>query len=180
MYSYSFPDRSRNAFTIIEVLCALILSAALMVAMLGVVAGMGRRADVLTEESKQPAALFEELLQADIANSQRISLSANQLVLTGYLSRNRQSGKLIGKPADVTYELLETKNNRILQRREHLLGQLSNVPDGRNLALANFGRFEVKLAGDATHRESYAGPTPRQFAILVTTSNQQHTFTFVK
>ena len=100
-------------FTTLEVLCATTLSALLMVAVMGLVAGLSRHERILRE--KAPLADWQRRLarqlELDIARSWQLDLLPDGFQLTGPLG-----GRATWKEARVSYRLVDSPVGKLVVR----------------------------------------------------------------
>lgn len=105
-------------FSTLEVLCATALSAMLMVAVMGLVAGLSKHERVLRNKSPQAdwQRRLSKQLESDVARSWQLALLPDGFQLTGPLGRDAATGTPTWKNACVTYRLVDSPVGRLLVR----------------------------------------------------------------
>lgn len=168
----------RRAFTTLEVLCATALSAMLMVAVMGLVAGLSRHERILRDKSPQAdwQRRLTRQLKADLGRAWNLALLPDGFQLTGPLGRDLTTGAPTWKNARVTYRILESPLGTILVRE--LASDLERST-ASHLEIACFGAVAIELCA-ATDMPAWqpaltqrlettlaAGPLPKQLRVLV-------------
>jgi hypothetical protein len=131
---------AKPGFTTLEVLCATTLSAMLMVAVMGLVAGLSRHERILREKSPQAdwQRRFAKQIEADLERTWQLTPLPDGFALTGPLGREPGSGRANWKTARVTYRLRDSSAGLLLVR------ELARDP-GRSTA----SQMEIVCAGVA-------------------------------
>ncbi len=113
-------QNERRAFTLVEVLAATAIASLLMVALLGIVAGISRKEKLLTSRD-EPAwhAQVKYLLKRDLGSATGYSCAPNSLTLHTCTHRLTASEPWI--PVEVVYEVVEVAGKSALVRSERLL-----------------------------------------------------------
>ena len=110
---------SRPGFTTIEVLAATLLASALMVAVLGVIAGIGKK-EKLLEQSSIPPVWHEHLrrqLEYDLRATDQFRRKSDRLILVGHGGNSGATGQPDWFPAEIHYYSMGTKESTMLVRQ---------------------------------------------------------------
>jgi prepilin-type N-terminal cleavage/methylation domain-containing protein len=114
----------RSAFSLIEMLVAMVLAAVLMSAVLAMVAGASRDRRLLTKMNNdtRPQGIIN-LLEWDLSNAQTLSQGSDGqiLILTGHNAINPSDLEPNGRLVKVTYLVSKTNNVTTLWRQQEYL-----------------------------------------------------------
>ncbi|HSW49058.1 MAG TPA: hypothetical protein VLH09_02735 [Bryobacteraceae bacterium] len=111
--------KTNPAFTLIEVLAATALAGLLMLAILSVIASLGRSSAALPDQAApaRTAALLE-LLRWDLVHARRIHTQKDEFILEGFGALDRQGRSPEHRPVRVTYRLQAAGQRQWLIRRQ--------------------------------------------------------------
>lgn len=112
--------RGSKAFTLVELLAATLLSALLMVAMLLVVAGLGRDRREMTRRAAADVPMeLTEVLRWDLLAARTIQVREGAVILSGYGSLDAKTlAAASHRPVQVIYEVRQLGDRRWLIRRQ--------------------------------------------------------------
>ncbi|WP_197455677.1 type II secretion system protein [Stieleria neptunia] len=119
-----------DAFTLIEMIVALVLAALMMVGLLGIVASVSTQSTQLHREQFDyvAAGLLADRLRNDLINARGIAAGADTLILSGYVSPQQV-------PGTVRYERAMIGSRRLLIR---------HIGRQRDVCWVDFGAFEFE------------------------------------
>lgn len=118
------PDRRAVAFTLIEVLAAVALSAVLLMVLVTVAVSVKkgeRRLAAHAAEGERHAALFD-LVRHDLVHARTITIEKNLLIIDGYGALDGETLAPLHRPAIVTYALAEVGGGVGLLRSQETIG----------------------------------------------------------
>lgn len=135
--------RRSSGFTLVELLAATVLSAVLVVAMLLIVAGIGRdRREIARRAAADVPAELIEVLRWDLLSARAIEFRENGVLLSGYGSLDRQTlSPLSHRPAEVVYQVEELAGRPWLVRRQQEPGK----PKTASAELVCVGVKEIRI-----------------------------------
>lgn len=180
----SIHNFARGGFTMLEVLCATALSAMLMVAVMGLVAGLSRHERILRDKSPQRdwQRKLARQLNADFERAWSLAPLSDGFQLTGPLGRDRATGMPTWKTARASYRVLESPMGPVLVRE---LATDINRSSSSHTEVACVGAVAMELCAAAetpTWQPGYSqrfqtkfqpGPVPNQIRVLVYGSGGQ-------
>lgn len=146
-----------RAFTLMELLLALVLSAVLMMGVLAVVTNLGSPG--LSASSTNAAAdgagttvppeidAWVELLRGDLAHASHVSARPDRIALTGYGALDTASCERTHRAVAVLYALEDIDGRRWLVRRQAALDVLTNRNRQRDLVCTGIERFSLVREG---------------------------------
>lgn len=161
------PD-AQKGFTAVELLIATVLSAMLVVSVMGLLATMKAQCDQLVQRSHaQPwQALFAEQLRRDLANARYVVVAQNRMVLSGYLGTQGDALFNTLRAAEVTYRVALVDDVSCLLRDEHPLAVSSNNLTSRQLVATSISGLRMTLPDASNADGEYSGPVPESCRIL--------------
>ncbi len=142
--------RHRTAFTLVEMLAALMIAAMLLVGTLMVVRSlaqhMPRKLSDQREITPDSGVLqrLSDLLRRDLQHAQGMRFNRGQLRLIGYGAIDAASQMPSFRPARVVYAIEDIGGVAWLTRRQSDLDVLSNLNTRRTLVCAGLGGFELR------------------------------------
>lgn len=160
--------RPRGAFTLVELLAASTLTALVMVAVLGIIGGLSARQRELAQYDSNAAwkSRFRQQLQWDLANARAIQILPNAFVLTGFASRDLNSGMATHKATKIVYWCKAVAGHDCLVRTETSLEDPA-ADDQEEYVCDQVANLVVHLpAADATELDARVGqPVPESLSI---------------
>lgn len=150
--------RRRSGFTLIELVASAILSALMMVALIGIVwsAMQESRQLRLDKSIAYPGSLVSDLLRSDLQNARGMRLDRNGVQLHGFLSRDRATSRPLMREGAVRYEAANVTGRRTLVRRTFSGGEADVEP-----LWIGFGELRIEsLATPVAGDEVNAPPLP--------------------
>lgn len=138
----------RGGFTLIEALVSTALMALLLVAVMQIVATIGRdRRSVAA--SARPADDIITLLRWDLANAHSARFGPDRLTLTGHGALSRRTLAASHGPVRITYELLPIAGRKWLVRRQAGAAEPSAEPAWSELIASDVAAFALEPARGA-------------------------------
>lgn len=148
---------SNRGFTLVELVAATALSAILTLAVLKVVASVGRDARVSINAPADGSEDLAALIRWDVVNARGFSSTENRLELEGYgtLASLEDDRSTFGSRGTVTYELAPLGGRTWLIRRETRLrpSGMGTIPS-TELVYADLVKFEVRRSTVARSDET--------------------------
>jgi len=150
--------RRHGAFTLLEMLAAVVLSGVLMVGVLSVVRDLGAGGSPIRAQLASHAAAgadeidhWVDLLREDLDHADEIDASKpNELILTGHSALGAADCEQTHRPARVQYKLQDISGWPWLIRRQTALDVLTNSNVQRDLICHGVKRFELVPAAGTT------------------------------
>jgi hypothetical protein len=167
------------AFTAVELLCALTLSTALLVSVLGVTTLMMNRVRLADVANTEPEWLgrLEASLRWEFLNSTNLRLDGRSLSLVGYASRGK-AGEATRLPVEIRYETVLLDDRTWLVRFEKELDELSNSPGKWELVAAGIDSFAMIIPAEKEPARLYSGPVPKLFEFTFTVDRSPYTLRY--
>ncbi len=144
----------RSAFTFLELLLAMTLTALLMVGVLAVISRvMGPSSELSVHEDANSSAVpgdsgWVRLLRRDLEHARAVTANADgDLVMAGYLALDATNHGLTHRPAVVTYHVEPVAGRHWLVRRQALLDVLSTDNVRRDLVCHGVRRLQLVRNG---------------------------------
>lgn len=141
---HRFPLSIRQAFTSVEVLAATALAAGLMVAVLGVLAGIAKK-ERLLEKSAHTPVWHDHLarqLQADLRAARSFRHTPEGLILSGHGGTDGPAEDPTWLPTDVHFYQVETRGQSLLVRQAVATYRVATGPPPQ-LMVYGGGRLEL-------------------------------------
>lgn len=140
-------------FTLVELMAALVLSALLTTAVIGVLKGMVQQRKLLPESHWADGwkLQLKETLHADFAHARRMHSDSQRVILLGYGSRDAANGAVTHRPVEVTYEIEAVAGRAWLTRTEQFVG--SQAAPVRELVAHGIARLRVTRMEDEDEPE---------------------------
>lgn len=128
MQMHRFSRFKLNGFSIIELLCAILLASLLMAALSGVLISLSKQRQLLI--SRQPSESWHqnltEQLRWDFMSASEISATPEKVRLIGISGRDFATGRPLQRPAEITYRIMRRSNIDCLVRQETHIDELTN------------------------------------------------------
>jgi hypothetical protein len=151
----------RLAFTSVEVLAATTLASALMVAVLGILAGVAKKERIL--EASVPSPSWHDhltrQLERDLRHARTLKRQPGRLILVGQSGAVNASGQCTWLPVEIHYYGVKVKTKTLLFRQEYPADGLSS-PTAPELMVQGASRLEVGPCTLATAIDTSIGATP--------------------
>lgn len=179
----SEPRRRRGAFTLVELLAASALAAALMIASMQVIRAIGR--PPASANRAAPLAAhgdLRELIRLDLANAYSVRPSHGAVDIAGYVYLDDATRAPTHRPAMASYSIRAVGGRRCLIRTQTPLGERSGRETRSDVVAWDVGAFDVeavprpqstaradalaKLLGPAAAMPPRPPPIPAYFANL--------------
>jgi prepilin-type N-terminal cleavage/methylation domain-containing protein len=146
-----------RAFTLVEMLAAIVLSGLLMVGVLSVVRNLGAAGSPVAAQLAPHAVAgaddidrWVELLREDLDHADEVDASVpNELTLTGHGALGEANCEQTHRPARVQYKLQDIGGRPWLIRRQAALDVLTNDNVQRDLVCHGVKRFELVCSAGA-------------------------------
>lgn len=147
---------NNRAFTLLEMLLALVLSTLLMVAVLAVLADLGGEGSVLdssanTIDPAKPEQVWQawaDLLTEDLRHSRATALAENSIEFLGQRSLGGPGFAVEHRPVLIRHAIRDIGEHRWVVREEFQLDDQTNQNRRSDLVCRDVGRFELIRHGD--------------------------------
>lgn len=158
----SHPSR-HYGFSVIELLAALVLATMLMIVVMGFLSVISQRRKALLENA--PSRMWQQVLtrqiHTDLANARRYEFQPDRLRLMGFCAVDPRSSQLTGRPAEVSYDLVQVNSQTWLFRTETLLDSDTNDNQRRELVCRNVTRMKLERMGGTNEKKRFSGAIPQ-------------------
>lgn len=171
--------KSRAGFTSVEALAATALASAMMIAVLGILAGIAKKEKLLAELSNSPA-WHEHLrrqLEADLRLTRKFRQEAGRVVLVGEGGTTGTAGQRTWLPAEVHYYAVQVRDQSMLLRQE--LPSLSSAGPAEVMVLGASGMAILPDVTSATTGTGGTlepvpdGPLPARLRVVVLAAGEE-------
>jgi len=163
----------RDAYTAVELLAALALASALMVAVLGTIRSMaaGRKALIESAPAMPWRDQLVRRLHRDLDNSRQFECSAKRLRLVGYAGEDFAGGQPTFRPTEVIYRVIRVKGQPWLLRREVHLDSLSNKNSRTEYVCRGVSALQLENGGGTRPGKKGLRPLPDELHLLLQGKN---------
>ncbi len=160
---------NNRGFTLLELLCALVLTSTLLVAVMGLTGVMARRAETLKAMSGKPdwKARIEQQIRWEFTNSRRFWQTPRELRLQGYPSRDRATDQQNQRPVEIRYALETIDEVTWLTRTETALDLVTNQKPIHELICPHISRLEMALPDEIPVRAEHSGAVPNSCLLSI-------------
>jgi prepilin-type N-terminal cleavage/methylation domain-containing protein len=123
---------TRTAFTLVELLVAIVLGSILMGTLMGVLRRSFSEITVATRDdpSLTRNVLLLEQLRRDFSNARRLQIGIDRFELEGFIHRDPDTLIATQRPARVTYQIRRDRNQSLLVRSQIESNQSGPLPPG--------------------------------------------------
>tara|TARA_R110002049_G_scaffold4601_5_gene32724 strand:+ start:1012747 stop:1013334 length:588 start_codon:yes stop_codon:yes gene_type:complete len=167
--------RTRNGFTLIELVASMVLASMMMVALINVVWSALREMNQLqrAESNRFPVTILADQLRQDFINARGILVDVGGVTLHGYLSRNAETDQPALLAGRVRYQLGRGKQAGVLIRSETSSSGSQSEPIWRGVGGIQFESLEDFEPGDLLRGAETGGlpPAPARFRVTMTGSD---------
>ncbi|WP_442483028.1 hypothetical protein [Aeoliella sp. SH292] len=134
----------RLAFTSVEVLAATTLASALMVAVLGILAGVAKKERILDATLSSPPwhDHLTRQLERDLRHARTLKRQGGRLILVGHAGSVNAMGQRSWLPVEIHYYGVHVKSDTLLFRQEYSADGLSS-PSAPELMVQGASRLEI-------------------------------------
>lgn len=152
----------RSAFTLVEMLASTVLATLLMMAVLAVVASIGRTQRIIEtrdESATWPAGVME-MVRFDLLNARDVKIGDDRLVLSGFGSLDAATLEPTHRPVEVEYRLRQAAGVQWLVRAQTDLDVLSNRNRWSQPIAAGVAGFDCESLGEEPQEAQVAPNLP--------------------
>jgi len=165
--------------TLIELMAALAIAAAVSAGALAVTAGLGRsgRAGAADQTRYELGDGLHRLLEAELAHAERYRKTPGGFQLQGHWALEGPSARIAHLPATVTYELKPSAGRKWLVRTQ----QVENLPPRSDLVAAGVESIELRTKAEGrpvVDREGWRAVSSEAAVVVRMDTGTQEVFDF--
>lgn len=149
-----------HAFTLIELLASTLLSAMLMLVIVGLMRTTTAQSKAARHalQSNPPTSILADQIRRDFVNAKHIEIRPNRVRVAGYMAQDVRTGRQTFRPAEVTYAIMSNRQTTWLVRQETQFNATIGKRSRLEVAWSEVDGLTVVSLDDAEGESAVAPP----------------------